>query len=55
MPGMSDHNLVYAILGIKVKKKYHKILEIRNFKNFVEDEFHKDAENISWHLFKRNL
>jgi len=44
MPGMSDHNLVYAMLGIKVKKNYHKIVEIRNCKNFVENEFRKDAE-----------
>ena len=50
-PGVSDHSLVYVIRKFKRPKGEPKIIRVRSFKNFVDDDFLRDLRNSDWSYF----
>ena len=46
--GISDHSLVYAIRKIRVFQKTNDFVEIRNMKNFNENNFVDELLNIGY-------
>jgi hypothetical protein len=46
--GISDHSLVYAIRKIGVFHKANDFVEIRNMKNFNENNFMDELLNQHW-------
>jgi hypothetical protein len=50
--GISDHDLIYAIRKVAIKpianKHMHKVVNIRNMKNFNVDSFINDLSNLPW-------
>ena len=46
--GISDHDLIYAIRKVVVNKPMHKVVNIRNMKNFNVDSFINDLSNLPW-------
>ncbi len=47
---IADHCLVYCVTSYKsyVTTQKHKTIEMRNFKNFNEDEFLRDLVQCNW-------
>ena len=45
---ISDHNLVYAAVKTKLKRLPPKIIRIRNFKHFSQEDFVRDMESAPW-------
>ena len=50
-PGVSDHSLIYVIRKFKRPKGEPKIIRVRSFKNFVDDDFLRDLRNSDWSYF----
>ena len=50
-PGVSDHSLIYVIRKFKRPKGETKIIRVRSFKNFVDDDFLRDLRNSDWSYF----
>ena len=50
-PGVSDHSMVYVLRKFKRPKGEPKIIRVRSFKNFVDDDFLRDLRNSDWSYF----
>ena len=50
-PGVIDHSLIYVIRKFKRPKGEPKIIRVRSFKNFVDDDFLRDLRNSDWSYF----
>ena len=48
--GISDHSLVYALRKFSLPKSLPKYKDVRNFKNFNENQFMVDVMLMSWEL-----
>ncbi len=48
--GISDHSLVYAVRKFTLPKGRQKIRQVRNFKNFVENDFIRDVSQLPWEV-----
>ncbi|CAB3979113.1 RNA-directed DNA polymerase from transposon BS [Paramuricea clavata] len=48
--GISDHSLVYAVRKFTLPKGRQKIRQVRNFKNFVENDFIRDVSQLPWEM-----
>ena len=48
--GISDHSLVYALRKFSLPKSFPKCKDVRNFKNFNENQFILDVMLIPWEL-----
>lgn len=48
---LSDHSLTYCEVNLRVNKKHERIIEVRNFQNFEQNDFHRDLENLDWRKF----
>ena len=48
--GISDHSLVYALRKFSLPKSYPKCKDVRNFKNFNENQFILDVMLLPWEL-----
>ena len=46
--GMSDHNLIFCVRKFIPPKSRPVIKEVRNFKNFVAEEFVADLNKVNW-------
>ncbi|CAB4024314.1 Hypothetical predicted protein, partial [Paramuricea clavata] len=49
-PGISDHSLVYAVRKFTLPNGRQKIRQVRNFKNFVENDFIRDVSQLPWEM-----
>lgn len=45
---ISDHNLIYAIRKVGIRRGSPRFIETRNFKNFIEAKFMDDIKNTVW-------
>ena len=50
-PGVSGQFLEYVIRKLKWPKGEFKMLKVRSFKRFLEDEFFRDLRTIDWSCF----
>ncbi|CAB4023696.1 RNA-directed DNA polymerase from transposon BS [Paramuricea clavata] len=48
--GISDHSLVYAVRKFTLPNGRQKIRQVRNFKNFVENDFIRDVSQLPWEM-----
>ena len=48
--GISDHSLVYALRKFSLPKSFPKYKDVRNFKNFNENQFIVDVMVMPWEL-----
>ena len=48
--GISDHSLVYAVRKFIPPKERQKTREVRNFKNFIENDFIQDVSQLPWDI-----
>ena len=48
--GISDHSLVYALRKFSLPKSFPKYKDVRNFKNFNENQFIVDVMLMPWEL-----
>ncbi len=48
--GISDHSLVYAVRKFTLPKGRQKNRQVRNFKNFVENDFIRDVSQLPWEM-----
>ena len=48
--GISDHSLVFALRKFSLPKSYPKYKDVRNFKNFNENQFTLNVMLILWEL-----
>ena len=46
--GISDHSLIFAIRKISIMNKQENTIEIRNMKNFNEQNFIKELQEQRW-------
>ena len=51
--GISDHDLVYVIRKFKRPKSEPKLIKVRTFKNFVENDFLRDLRLADWSYFTK--
>ncbi|CAB3998829.1 RNA-directed DNA polymerase from transposon BS [Paramuricea clavata] len=48
--GIPDHSLVYAVRKFSLPKGRQKIRQVRNFENFVENDFIRDVSQLPWEM-----
>ena len=48
--GISDHSLIYAVRKFIPLKGRQKTRKVRNFKNFIENDFIQDVSQLPWDI-----